>query len=44
MADSALSVFADDVRAHAAGRPCLGVSVDPGFPVPAPTGFGVGWR
>ncbi|HEY3753728.1 MAG TPA: NADH-ubiquinone oxidoreductase-F iron-sulfur binding region domain-containing protein [Pseudonocardiaceae bacterium] len=44
LAASALSVFADDVRSHAAGRPCFGVRVDPGFPIPAATGLGVGWR
>jgi NADH:ubiquinone oxidoreductase subunit F (NADH-binding) len=31
---SALSVFARDVAAHAAGRPCGGVVSDPGFPIP----------
>jgi NADH:ubiquinone oxidoreductase subunit F (NADH-binding) len=33
-AASALAVFADDVAAHAAGRPCGGVFGDPGFPIP----------
>jgi hypothetical protein len=33
-AASALSVFASDVAAHAAGRPCGGVFADPGFPIP----------
>lgn len=33
-AASALSVFARDVAAHAAGRPCGGVFADPGFPIP----------
>jgi NADH:ubiquinone oxidoreductase subunit F (NADH-binding) len=34
LAASALSVFAHDVAAHAAGRPCGGVRGDPGFPIP----------
>lgn len=44
LAASALAVFADDVREHAAGRPCAGVGVDPGFRVPAVTALGTGWR
>jgi NADH:ubiquinone oxidoreductase subunit F (NADH-binding) len=44
LAASALTVFADDALAHVAGRPCLGLRVDPGFPIPAATGLGTGWR
>lgn len=41
---SALAVFAADAAAHAAGRPCAGTRVDPGFGVPPVTDFRVGWR
>jgi NADH:ubiquinone oxidoreductase subunit F (NADH-binding) len=34
LAAGALAVFADDVAAHAAGGPCPGTGVDPGFGVP----------
>jgi len=43
LAASALTAFADDVAAHAAGRPCAGVGVESGIRVPA-GGMGLGWR
>jgi NADH:ubiquinone oxidoreductase subunit F (NADH-binding) len=43
LAASALTVFAEDVAAHAAGRPCAGVRVDSGIRVPA-SGSGMGWQ
>jgi NADH:ubiquinone oxidoreductase subunit F (NADH-binding) len=43
LAASALTAFADDVAAHAAGRPCAGVRMDWGVHVPA-SGMGMGWR
>jgi NADH:ubiquinone oxidoreductase subunit F (NADH-binding) len=44
LAASALTAFADDVRAHAAGRPCAGVGRAPVIRVPTVTGPGLGWR
>jgi hypothetical protein len=43
LAASALGVFADDVHAHAAGRPCAGTRVASGIRVPV-GGIGLGWR
>jgi NADH:ubiquinone oxidoreductase subunit F (NADH-binding) len=43
LAASALTVFADDVRAHASGRPCAGARMAPVIRVPA-SGMGLGWR
>jgi len=43
LAASALTVFAHDVHAHAAGRPCAGIRAVSGIRVP-PGGIGVGWR
>jgi NADH:ubiquinone oxidoreductase subunit F (NADH-binding) len=40
---SALTVFADDAQAHAAGRPCAGVRAASGIRVP-PAGPAWGWR
>jgi NADH:ubiquinone oxidoreductase subunit F (NADH-binding) len=44
LAASALTAFADDVTAHAAGRPCPGVGVDSGIRVPAAAPLGTAWR
>jgi NADH:ubiquinone oxidoreductase subunit F (NADH-binding) len=43
LAASALTVFAHDVHAHAAGRPCAGIHAVSGIRVPA-GGIGLGWR
>ena len=43
LAASALTVFADDVWAHASGRPCAGARMAPVIRVPA-SGMGMGWR
>ncbi|HEX3589392.1 MAG TPA: NADH-ubiquinone oxidoreductase-F iron-sulfur binding region domain-containing protein [Pseudonocardiaceae bacterium] len=44
VATSALTMFPDDMYAHAMGHPCAGTRVDPGFPIPPVTPQGVGWR
>jgi NADH:ubiquinone oxidoreductase subunit F (NADH-binding) len=43
LAASALTVFADDVQAHAVGRPCAGIQVASGIRIP-PGGISLGWR
>jgi NADH:ubiquinone oxidoreductase subunit F (NADH-binding) len=43
LAASALTVFAHDVHAHAAGRPCAGIGAVSGIRVPV-GGIGLGWR
>jgi NADH:ubiquinone oxidoreductase subunit F (NADH-binding) len=43
LAAAALDVFAHDVHAHAAGRPCAGIGAASGIRVPV-SGIGLGWR